>query len=72
MSDREVREIWSGKESGRHYYQVSPGGAVEGSADDEAVVVVDANEARCYRCDVKADLTFKCIHIHTVRKTLDV
>jgi hypothetical protein len=72
VSDREIREIWIGKDPARHYYQVSPGGAIEGSADDEAVVVVESNEARCLRCHAKTDIEFKCIHLHAVRRTLDV
>lgn len=74
MNERDVREIWADRDPGKHYYQVGQPGIVDMAADEnEAIVVVeDLKKARCLRCDTEADLQFKCIHIHAVRKTLDV
>lgn len=74
MTLRDVREIWAGRDHGKHYYEVGQQELVDTAADEhEAIVVVeDMKKARCLRCDTEADLEFKCIHIHAVRKTLDV
>ena len=73
MTERNIREIFIGKESGRHYYEVGQADAGDMAADEhEAIVVVASSEVRCYRCDTRADVVFKCIHIHAVRRTLDI
>ena len=73
-TERDVREIWIGRDAGKHYYEVRQPELDHTAADEhEAIVCVeDLKKARCLRCDTEADLQFKCIHIHTVRKTLDV
>ena len=73
MASREVREIWANRDKGRHYYAVDQEGTEDMAADEhEAVVAVENNSAHCYRCDRKADIEFKCVHIHAVRRTLDI
>lgn len=74
MADRRaVREVFVGSDGSRQFFEVTQSDAGD-LADDEhaAIVLLDGNTIQCYRCDRKADVEFKCIHIHSVRRTLDL
>lgn len=73
MADRQVEEVFVGRDTGRQYFKVSQADADEMAADEhEAIVLLETNSIQCYRCDRKADVEFKCVHIHAVRRTLDI
>lgn len=72
MSEREVRETFVNSESGRQFFEVREADCDDAADEHEAIVLLEGNTIRCYRCDVKADVEFKCIHIHTVRRTLNI
>ena len=74
MTNRDVREIWVGRDAGRRYYEVGQTDLGEMAADEHEAVVVheDLKKLRCLRCNTEADVQFRCIHIHAVRKTLDI
>lgn len=73
MTDRTVREVFVGRDGGRKYFEVTQADAGD-LADDEhaAIVLVADNMVQCYRCDRRADVEFKCIHIHAVRSKLNL
>lgn len=74
-TERSVEEVFHGRDHGRQYFKVRQADAdtLDMAADDDsALVLLEANAIKCYRCDRQADVEFKCIHIHAVRKTLDL
>lgn len=73
MSERTVKEVFVGRDSGRQYFEVSQVDSADMADDDhKAIVLLTGNQIQCYRCDRKADVEFKCVHIHAVRRTLDL
>lgn len=73
MAERDIEEVFIGRDSGRQYFRVRDTDAGDMAADEhEAIVLVASNVIQCYRCDRKADIEFKCIHIHTVRRALNL
>ena len=68
-----MTEVFAGRDHGRQYFKVQQSDAGELAADEhEALVLLESNALTCYRCDRKADVEFKCVHIHAVRRTLDI
>lgn len=67
MADKPtVREIWPGKDKARRFYAVEREGATDAD-DHEAIVAREGDVIRCYRCDTKEDIHFRCQHLEAVK-----